>query len=77
MMIENHRTGLVWNLIRRCPHIWRGLRKAGFTGGWLESERVRLAVDLLIQAEAALHQPATIMDPIPAPIVQARFGSPG
>src|SRR5258705_7032572 len=39
MMIENHRTGLVWDLMRRCPYIWRGLRKAGFTGGWLESER--------------------------------------
>ena len=39
MMIENHRTGLVWNLMRRCPYIWRGLRKAGFTGGWIESER--------------------------------------
>src|SRR5882724_3782337 len=39
MMIENHRTGLLWNLMRRCPYIWRGLRKAGFSGGWLESER--------------------------------------
>lgn len=39
MMIENQRTGLVWNLMRRCPYIWRGLRQAGFTGGWLESER--------------------------------------
>jgi NADPH:quinone reductase-like Zn-dependent oxidoreductase len=39
MMIENHRSGLIWNLMRRCPYIWRGLRKAGFTGGWLESER--------------------------------------
>ena len=39
MMIENHRTGLVWNLMRRCPYIWRGLRHAGFRGGWLESER--------------------------------------
>jgi NADPH:quinone reductase-like Zn-dependent oxidoreductase len=39
MMIENHRTGLSWNLMRRCPYIWRGLRQAGFTGGWLESER--------------------------------------
>src|SRR5258706_4630174 len=38
MMIENHRTGLLWNLMRRSPYIWRGLRKAGFTGGWLESE---------------------------------------
>jgi hypothetical protein len=39
MMIENHRTGLPWNLMRRCPYIWRGLRKAGFAGGWIESER--------------------------------------
>ena len=28
MMIENHRTGLLWNLMRRCPYIWRGLRQA-------------------------------------------------
>jgi NADPH:quinone reductase-like Zn-dependent oxidoreductase len=39
MMIENHRTGLLWQLMRRCPYIWRGLRQAGFSGGWLESER--------------------------------------
>jgi NADPH:quinone reductase-like Zn-dependent oxidoreductase len=39
MMIENHRTGLLWNLMRRCPSIWRGVQRAGFTGGWLESER--------------------------------------
>jgi NADPH:quinone reductase-like Zn-dependent oxidoreductase len=38
MMIENHRTGLTWNLMRRCPFIWRGLRQAGFTGGWIDSE---------------------------------------
>ena len=38
MMIENYRTGLLWNLMRRCPFIWRGLRKAGFARGWLESE---------------------------------------
>src|SRR6185369_4651484 len=38
MMIENHRTGLLWNLMRRSPYVWRGLQKAGFTGGWLEAE---------------------------------------
>lgn len=36
MMIENHRTGLIWNLMRRSPIIRRGLRQAGFFGGWLE-----------------------------------------
>jgi NADPH:quinone reductase-like Zn-dependent oxidoreductase len=39
MMIENHRSGLLWELMRRSPYIWRGLRKAGFGGGWLESQR--------------------------------------
>ena len=35
MMIENYRSGLIWRLMRRCPHIVKGLRRAGFTGGWL------------------------------------------
>jgi hypothetical protein len=36
LMIENHRTELVWTLMRKNPHIVRGLCRAGFTGGWLE-----------------------------------------
>ncbi len=36
-MIENWRTGLVWRTMRRNPHVVRGLRLAGFTGGWLDS----------------------------------------
>ena len=35
-MIENHRSGLVWKTLRKNPHIVRGLRAAGFTGGWLD-----------------------------------------
>jgi hypothetical protein len=35
MMIENHRTGLLWEITRRCPAIRAGLTGAGFTGGWL------------------------------------------
>jgi hypothetical protein len=34
-MIENHRSGLVWNVMRTNKHIRRGLQRAGFTGGWL------------------------------------------
>jgi hypothetical protein len=34
-MIENHRSGLVWKVLRGNPHIHRGLERAGFTGGWL------------------------------------------
>jgi hypothetical protein len=39
-MIENHRSGLVWLTMRRNPHVVRGLRAAGFTGGWLDSVAV-------------------------------------
>ena len=36
-MIENYRSGLLWQLTRKCPYITRGLRRAGFSGGWLMS----------------------------------------
>lgn len=36
LMIENHRTGHVWELMRRNAHLVRGLCRAGFTGGWLD-----------------------------------------
>jgi hypothetical protein len=35
LMIENHRSELVWRLMRTNPHVTRGLCRAGFTGGWL------------------------------------------
>jgi hypothetical protein len=35
IMIENDRTELVWRLMRSCPYIVAGLRRAGFKGGWL------------------------------------------
>ncbi|HEY0942098.1 MAG TPA: glucoamylase family protein [Steroidobacter sp.] len=35
-MIENYRSGLIWNVMRNNPHIRRGLQRAGFTGGWLD-----------------------------------------
>ena len=34
-MIENYRTGFLWRLMRGCPYIVEGLRRAGFKGGWL------------------------------------------
>lgn len=36
IMIENHFSGLLWSLMRQCPYLVTGLRRAGFTGGWLE-----------------------------------------
>ncbi len=35
MMIENHRSGLIWRLMRACPYLIDGLHHAGFRGGWL------------------------------------------
>lgn len=37
LMLENHRSDLIWRTMRRNPHIVRGLRRLGFTGGWLDA----------------------------------------
>jgi hypothetical protein len=34
-MIENFRSGFLWSLTRRSPYLIQGLRRAGFSGGWL------------------------------------------
>lgn len=36
LMIENYRSRFIWNLMKFCPPIVRGLKRAGFTGGWLD-----------------------------------------
>ena len=36
LMLENYRSGLLWRLMRQCPYVASGLRRAGFKGGWLE-----------------------------------------
>jgi hypothetical protein len=38
LMIENYRSGLLWRLMRDCSYIQLGLRRAGFTGGWLADD---------------------------------------
>ncbi len=35
LMIENYRSKMLWQLMRGCPYIVQGLRRAGFSGGWL------------------------------------------
>lgn len=37
VMTENYRTGLIWNLLKNDAAVIRGLKKAGFSGGWLNS----------------------------------------
>ncbi|MCC5850570.1 MAG: hypothetical protein JJU29_20985 [Verrucomicrobia bacterium] len=36
LMIENHRSGMLWALMRQCPYLVTGLRRAEFSGGWLD-----------------------------------------
>ncbi len=38
IMIENLRSELVWNVMKKNPYIKNGLKRAGFTGGWLEQQ---------------------------------------
>ena len=35
LMVENYRTGLIWKLMRGSRHLVNGLKKAGFSNGWL------------------------------------------
>jgi hypothetical protein len=44
LMIENYRSGFVWDLLKRSPYVVEGLRRAGFTGGWLEDVPTRVAL---------------------------------
>ncbi|MEO0996540.1 MAG: glucoamylase family protein [Pseudomonadota bacterium] len=37
-MLENHRSELVWQVMRKNPYIRNGLRGIGFSGGWLTDE---------------------------------------
>ncbi|MGH7510761.1 MAG: glucoamylase family protein [Gemmatimonadales bacterium] len=38
LMIENYRSGFLWRLMRQCPYLVTGLRRAGFRDGWLSEE---------------------------------------
>jgi hypothetical protein len=41
LMIENYRSGLIWELMRDNPYIVRGLCRAGFSGGWIAGRCVQ------------------------------------
>ena len=38
LMIENHQSELIWNVMKKNPYIVAGLKKAGFKGGWLSEK---------------------------------------
>ena len=35
LMCENYRSDFLWRLMRGCPYVIAGLRRAGFRNGWL------------------------------------------
>lgn len=39
IQLENYQTELIWKLMKKNPYIIQGLRRAGFTGGWLDKTR--------------------------------------
>lgn len=38
LQMENHDSGLIWNIMKKNPYIRKGLERAGFKGGWLDTE---------------------------------------
>jgi hypothetical protein len=36
LMAENHRSGLIWKVMKTNSYVVRGLCRAGFSGGWIE-----------------------------------------
>jgi hypothetical protein len=38
LMIENYRSDMLWRLMRNNPYVVNGLRRAGFSGGWLAAQ---------------------------------------
>ncbi|HEX9982231.1 MAG TPA: glucoamylase family protein [Thermoanaerobaculia bacterium] len=38
LMIENYRSELVWKVMKKNAHVARGLKRAGFGGGWLDKQ---------------------------------------
>jgi hypothetical protein len=39
IQVENHRSGLIWEVIKKNKYVVEGLKKAGFAGGWLEKTK--------------------------------------
>jgi len=72
VMIENHRTGMPWTMMRSCVPLVTGLRRAGFTGGWLDAiPHARDAAPAVAPA-----QPAPFYPPRPPEASTAPQGCP-
>lgn len=58
LMIENHKSGLLWNIMKKNPYIIDGLKKAGFEGGWLTDHKL-VARDVKSIANPDVHADPT------------------
>lgn len=48
LMVENYRSGFVWELFKKSSVLARGLERAGFTGGWLGAPEQRASLSLSV-----------------------------
>jgi len=39
VMIENYKSQLIWDTMKKCLYITTGLSRAGFSGGWLNNNK--------------------------------------
>ncbi|MEM6288705.1 MAG: glucoamylase family protein [Bacteroidota bacterium] len=53
IMAENYRTGLVWETLKKSPYLVRGLRRAGFEGGWLDGARAEAVAPIAFPPTAS------------------------
>ena len=65
LMMENYRSNFLWELMKRNPYIVQGLKRAGFTGGWLEkTDLQQLAKGITFaEGEKANFNPTIPLDP--------------
>ena len=59
LMIENYASGLIWRLMRSCPYVVAGLRRAGFTGRLAHSDFTGLRVRRLRRTPRPGRRPST------------------
>ncbi|MCC6414208.1 MAG: prolyl oligopeptidase family serine peptidase [Saprospiraceae bacterium] len=62
LMLENHRSELLWNIMKKNPYIVQGLKKAGFTGGWLDKSKA-ITAESPAYGKSAVTNPDIPLDP--------------
>jgi hypothetical protein len=66
-MIENYRSELVWKTMRKNPYVVTGLRRAGFSGGWLDAAAAAPRVPVRREREPLVVSPRPVVTSAPSP----------